>query len=1045
MRKSNGKASNMVRRTLACALSLAMVVTSLTVTGTSADAAKKSKGKIKSVKVTSPVTNGGKLVLKKGTQKQLKVKVKKSGKISTAVLVKSSNKKVAKIVKKGKKCYVKAVGKKGTAKITIMAKANKKKKATLKVQIGTPIKKVKVASVTTVATQTTITTNKAATPSAVDAVYNSSETLNLKTPYINKVDNYTEAYNYKLNVKYTPSKPTVKKLKWSSSDLSVATVLADGTVVPRAAGSATITAKTTDGSNKQVKVKVNVTKTDPAPTPTPLFETDTREATMVENFESYEVGTKWERKTTGGFANSGTMEVVQDPENPNNKVLKINYNGTDQAYDFAPVLNMKLPDGKTLGDYTAVRMKSRVISNSSDSNYKTIGVYFDGKGTIQSSDYFYTATYEGDDPKKAPNRAYRFGCKISMATGVDMNYNIPESKIAGYAIQNDDMIKYSPLKKYNNKQFPSYYSDYATISDKEAVCPGYSETEYDATLDKKVGFQQNTLELDTDRIGKADISGEDQTPLLQRNELDMVIGSTYAGAQGKEDADYRMILYLDDIEVMSGPIAATAMTIINLPSILYCGDTAGLQLGYTPANATQREVTWISSDETLAKIDERGQITVNTDGKAGSVTFTAVNKATPSVTASTTITIEASAQAAEGDYDVLASGKTSLAPRYDKDPDEEHKIVCRQDAAIDPTTKVMTIKYDSNNMAVVLDLGQEMNLKQYKGIEIAGVVPGQLALEFYGKDFDMTLVEQDMGGVKKSWWDLAAGKTYPFFVASTSYRYEAGGFNYKKSNEMGLTGNGRWPDKKDASPSAETLRYSIDKLGADGTNDWAAIRYIVLKANNGMSLPYGTKWDNSSITENRTTYDYTITSFKFLVDEVMDVEGEGFYNLDLEKNKVADDGKVSSEAAVSATTVTSYYVDNITEENTVEKHDASMNMSDMQYVRVDVENTANVKLSLIEEGKTAAEAVVVGTENGSTSFGSGKRAVYFSLKDIQGVDLKKIDKLCVETDAGATVSKIGMTKGNCLSFSTLVNKVEVQGSTLTEVTLDVYGTEGEKE
>ena len=57
---------------------LAMVVTSLSITGTTADA----KQKIKSVKVKSPVVNGGKLVLKKGQKKQIKVKVTKSGKIS---------------------------------------------------------------------------------------------------------------------------------------------------------------------------------------------------------------------------------------------------------------------------------------------------------------------------------------------------------------------------------------------------------------------------------------------------------------------------------------------------------------------------------------------------------------------------------------------------------------------------------------------------------------------------------------------------------------------------------------------------------------------------------------------------------------------------------------------------------------------------------------------------------------------------------------------------------------------------------------------------
>ena len=84
------KTSKIVTKTLAGVLSLAMVVTSLSVTSTTSEA----KGKIKSVKVTSPVVNGGKLVLKKGQKKQIKVKVTKSGKISKKVTYKSSKKAV---------------------------------------------------------------------------------------------------------------------------------------------------------------------------------------------------------------------------------------------------------------------------------------------------------------------------------------------------------------------------------------------------------------------------------------------------------------------------------------------------------------------------------------------------------------------------------------------------------------------------------------------------------------------------------------------------------------------------------------------------------------------------------------------------------------------------------------------------------------------------------------------------------------------------------------------------------------------------------------
>ena len=60
-----------------------------------------------------------------------------------------------------------------------------------------------------------------------------------------------------LSVTILPETATVKELNWLSSDVSVATV-ADGVVSAVAAGTATITAQSTDSSNKQATVTVTV-------------------------------------------------------------------------------------------------------------------------------------------------------------------------------------------------------------------------------------------------------------------------------------------------------------------------------------------------------------------------------------------------------------------------------------------------------------------------------------------------------------------------------------------------------------------------------------------------------------------------------------------------------------------------------------------------------------------------------------------------------------------------------------------------------------------
>lgn len=61
-----------------------------------------------------------------------------------------------------------------------------------------------------------------------------------------------------MNVSVKPENATNKRLEYSSSDGSVATVNEAGVITGTGAGTATITAKTTDGSEKTVSVKVTV-------------------------------------------------------------------------------------------------------------------------------------------------------------------------------------------------------------------------------------------------------------------------------------------------------------------------------------------------------------------------------------------------------------------------------------------------------------------------------------------------------------------------------------------------------------------------------------------------------------------------------------------------------------------------------------------------------------------------------------------------------------------------------------------------------------------
>lgn len=185
-------------------------------------------------------------------------------------------------------------------------------------------------------------------------------------------------------------KNTKKKVKWSSSKKSVATVTKKGKVTAKRKGKAVITAKV---AKKKLTCTVTVKKKV------------VYHSQMIENFEGYESGTDWnnytlgEGLTSGGnepahyLANGETMKVVTDPENPNNKVLQI----IPKFYSFCPIFTVDLAkltgDGsKKLEQYKGIRVKVRVVSDASRHVGIGINAFFGQAGTINKKYAFNTYT-----------------------------------------------------------------------------------------------------------------------------------------------------------------------------------------------------------------------------------------------------------------------------------------------------------------------------------------------------------------------------------------------------------------------------------------------------------------------------------------------------------------------------------------------------------------------------------------------------------------------------------------------------------------------------
>ena len=90
------------------------------------------------------------------------------------------------------------------------------------------------------------------------------------------------------------------------------------------------------------------------------------------------------------------------------------------------------------------------------------------------------------------------------------------------------------------------------------------------------------------------------------------------------------------ITVKSSTIAVTKLTLSQSSAEVSVGKTLTLTCTIEPSNATNKELVWSSSDETIATVDAQGVVT---GVKAGTVTISVASKSDPSVKATCTVTV----------------------------------------------------------------------------------------------------------------------------------------------------------------------------------------------------------------------------------------------------------------------------------------------------------------------------------------------------------------------------------------------------------------------
>lgn len=215
--------NKMMKKATACALSAVMAFGLVAVT----DTAKTTNVNAATKKVKKLAFKKKGYVIKKGHWMNVKIRLNFTPKQAktTKLIYKTSNKKVATVSKTG----ILRAKKNGTVTITVIAKNNKKAKATTTVTVGKVVKSLKFKE------------------------------GKKKTVYVGT--------KFTLHPVYSPKSASTKTVTWKSSNTKVATVSSKGKVTAKKAGNATITATAKDAGKKKATFKVTVKKkATPAPT-----------------------------------------------------------------------------------------------------------------------------------------------------------------------------------------------------------------------------------------------------------------------------------------------------------------------------------------------------------------------------------------------------------------------------------------------------------------------------------------------------------------------------------------------------------------------------------------------------------------------------------------------------------------------------------------------------------------------------------------------------------------------------------------------------------
>jgi len=417
-----------------------------------------------------------------------------------------------------------------------------------------------------------------------------------------------EAFKVKtLVATVAPETATTKAVKWTSNDETVASVDEKGNVTAHKPGSAVITATATDGSG--VSASCTVTVTYVASESSMASELQM----MVSEETTLDVSISPSNATFKTFTwSSSAPDVVSVDENGNLKALK---QGTATISATTPerVLscqvtvvggllfeqNMEDPADTTLYDKTYANDNAWIRVQEDDGNWV---LDVDGaRFTSKMAGVYASRTMSDTNDVTMPTTGYTidFDVKMMAADGLPaLNFRTYDSEgnFRGFKLNLESLEigEWYDVKMVTGEKVGNYNIFYKKATDAEWA---NGNALIDSAYNGSSGVNYNYVDI---------------TPMYKTNKN-----------TSTEEQQFKTHFRMDNIRVYS-ETQATGMTAVEEVLEMKVGDIKTISVAFTPSYATDRHLTYTSSDETVAKVDRLGRVIAVGGGNA-TITVKAVD------------------------------------------------------------------------------------------------------------------------------------------------------------------------------------------------------------------------------------------------------------------------------------------------------------------------------------------------------------------------------------------------------------------------------------